>query len=402
MINKCCDIISEIELIKDDKELSFDERDRNIEELLEGYSSPIKEVLSIISSFGKCYSVPKVKREFLINCSSMCLESNELDAVFKHRIKVSLFDALYKNFDFCLAEELVKEISDSELNDYVIFYQLGEYYILTRRYDSALDCLNKALSSCLDDGFIVMIEKKIDECKKRSLGKENGGSSPYMPSDEVNRVKYCDFMNSIGIEVVMPRVRAKAPEKISIEDYPAVCEITAAGFKSFVAFDVETTGLDHSRDSIIELSAIRVVDGVVVEEKEFIFSEFVHPYKVKISKTVEELTGISNEMVHDSREIWEVFKDFAEWLGDDILLGYNCSTFDSKFMVRAGRLSNVVLTNKYFDAMKLARKKKALLSSENLKLVNVAESLGIINPQAHRALADAITTAKVYLALLEL
>ena len=396
------DVIKEIKLVKSDENLSIDAIDEKVSSLLGQYKYPLKEGLELVSCFGKCYYVPKAKREVLFDVYDLFLYGDFFDNGLMYKLKVALFDALYKNFDFCRAEELVDDIFNSELRDHVSLYQLGDYYILTRRYDKALECLESAITCCDDDSFILLIEKKIDECKRRSLGKENGGSSPYLPSLDEARIKYCDFLNGLGIEVVVPKKSVKAPEKISVEDYPVVEEITEAGFKSFVAFDVETTGFDHSRESIIELSAIRVVDGVVVEEKEFIFSELVHPYKAKISKTIEELTGISNEMVSDAREIWEVFKDFAEWLGDDILLGYNCSTFDSKFMVRAGRLSNIVLTNKYFDAMKLARSKKHLLSSENLKLVNVAESLGIINPQAHRALADAITTAKVYLALLEL
>ena len=132
------------------------------------------------------------------------------------------------------------------------------------------------------------------------------------------------------------------------------------------------------------------------------FQELVHPYKKSIPKVVENLTGISNEMVKDSKEIWEVFPEFVDFIGDNILVGYNCMTFDSKFLVRAGRLSNLIINNKYFDVMHMARKYKNIINSKNMTLVEVGKALDIENPQAHRALADAITTAKVYLKMKEM
>jgi len=107
-------------------------------------------------------------------------------------------------------------------------------------------------------------------------------------------------------------------------------------------------------------------------------------------------------MVFNSREVWKVFEDFAKFIGDNILVGYNCMTFDSKFLVRAGRLSNIKIYNKYFDVMKYAQTLKNKLNYKNKTLVNIGNILGIENPNAHRALSDAITTAKVYLKLLEL
>ena len=147
---------------------------------------------------------------------------------------------------------------------------------------------------------------------------------------------------------------------------------------------------------------IKVVNGEIVEKKDFIFQELVKPYKKKIPKNVEELTGITNKMVAECRNIWEVFPDFVKFIENNVLVGYNCMTFDSKFLVRAGRLSNLIINNQYFDVMHLVKKYKKSLDTENMTLVQVGKALGIENPQAHRALADAITTAKVYLKILEL
>ena len=56
---------------------------------------------------------------------------------------------------------------------------------------------------------------------------------------------------------------------------------------------------------------------------------------------------ISNEMVKNSRSIDEVFPDFVNFIGDNILVGYNCATFDSKFIRKAEEKCNLEINNKY-------------------------------------------------------
>lgn len=99
--------------------------------------------------------------------------------------------------------------------------------------------------------------------------------------------------------------------------------------------------------------------------------------------------------------MWEVTPDFMKFVGDNILVGFNCVMFDSKVLARAGRHSHIVIKNKYFDVMRYAGQFKKQLDLEGSKcsLEKVAEKLNIKNPNAHRALADAITTAQVFLKL---
>ena len=169
-------------------------------------------------------------------------------------------------------------------------------------------------------------------------------------------------------------------------------------FDSFVAYDVETSGLSTSYDYITEIGAIKVVDGVVVETEKFKFQELVHPYGKprKISEEVTEITGITNEMVADARSVQDVFNDFADFIGDLVLVGYNNKGFDSFFLRRAGRYAGRVICNKQFDLFPLAKRSTNL---SDAKLNTVANHFGIENPRAHRAFADAITTAKLYLAI---
>ena len=78
--------------------------------------------------------------------------------------------------------------------------------------------------------------------------------------------------------------------------------------------------------------------------------------------------------------------------------------FDSRFLVRAGRYSNIIMQNPQFDVMKYADgfRNKLGITDEKLSLEILSKKLGIENPEAHRALADSITTARVYLRLKEM
>ena len=172
-----------------------------------------------------------------------------------------------------------------------------------------------------------------------------------------------------------------------------------------MAFDIETTGRSSKTDSIIEIGAIKVVGDRIVESERFTFQELVQPldYK-KVSPEIEALTGITNAEAYAARPVWEVLPEFMNFVGDSVLLGFNCIIFDSRFMVRAGRYSNTIIENKYFDVMRFADsfKEKLGIDAKKASLQELADKLGIENPQAHRALADAITTAKVFLRLKEL
>ena len=95
--------------------------------------------------------------------------------------------------------------------------------------------------------------------------------------------------------------------------------------KNYVAFDLETTGLNAESDFIIEIGALKVIDGKVCER----FIEFVKP-PMSIPRHITEITGITNEMVSNAREIKDVVRDFVAFCEDFILVGHNIS-FDYKF-----------------------------------------------------------------------
>ena len=158
--------------------------------------------------------------------------------------------------------------------------------------------------------------------------------------------------------------------------------------KSYVCFDLETTGLDPLYNEIIEIGALKVRDGKVAER----FMEFIHPQE-EISPMITNLTGITNEMVANARPADTVISDFLEFCEDDVLIGHNVG-FDYSFM-KSGA-SNLGLTFEKFgiDTFKIAQRTLKSLPSKSLS--SLCEYYQIENKAAHRAYYDALARAMLY------
>ena len=100
---------------------------------------------------------------------------------------------------------------------------------------------------------------------------------------------------------------------------------------TYVVFDVETTGLSAVYDKIIELAAVKMKNGNIIDK----FERFANPHH-PLSATTIELTGITDDMVRNAPEIEEVIKDFNEFIGDSILVAHN-ATFDMGFLYEGYR-----------------------------------------------------------------
>ncbi len=199
------------------------------------------------------------------------------------------------------------------------------------------------------------------------------------------------------MEGIAESKRDFVPFPIPEEKYPAIPVITVPDFDTYVSFDVETTGFSPTKDSLIEIGAIRVVNGKIDASEKFIFSELVKPYDKRIPGIVEQITGITNEDVKDKRQMWDVTADFLDFVGDDVLLGYNSVKFDIKFITRAARYAGIIIRNPVFDVMKYAVQLRVSPKGKRVpSLADLCEYYEIKNPSAHRAYADAITTARVF------
>lgn len=157
----------------------------------------------------------------------------------------------------------------------------------------------------------------------------------------------------------------------SIIDFPS----------DYAVIDIETTGLDPRYCDIIELSAAKYASGEKIES----FSTLVKPSE-PIDDYITELTGITNEMLKNAPDISEGIRNFYNFIGDSVLVGYNVN-FDINFLYdKLLQLHSLTLSNPFIDVMRIAR--KALPGLKNHKQLTVAEYYGIPTADAHRAAAD--------------
>mgnify|MGYP004507461039 CR=1 FL=1 len=163
---------------------------------------------------------------------------------------------------------------------------------------------------------------------------------------------------------------------------------------SYVVIDIETTGLDPSRDKIIEIGAIKVVDGVEMDA----FSSLINP-DVAIDDFITNLTGITNEMLCNAPGLKSVLCDFSDFIEDSILVGHNIN-FDVNFLYdNFERCLSRPLTNNFVDTLRLSKWLFKSLSS--YKLGFLAKYFDIPIDGAHRSLADCRITKQVYEKIVE-
>lgn len=158
----------------------------------------------------------------------------------------------------------------------------------------------------------------------------------------------------------------------------------------YVVFDLETTGTSCIKDRVVEISAVKVVGGVVTDE----FSTLVNP-EMHISFWATEVNGITDEMVADAPTFDVALKDFLDFVGDMILVGHNIKYFDMKFICRdALEYFGKTIGNDYIDTLPIA--KMYLPEMEHHKLSDLAEHYGISSDGAHRALFDCHMNQQVF------
>jgi DNA polymerase-3 subunit alpha (Gram-positive type) len=153
----------------------------------------------------------------------------------------------------------------------------------------------------------------------------------------------------------------------------------------YVIFDVETTGLSAIYDKVIELSAVKMENGNVIDQ----FEEFIDP-GFPLSETTINLTSITDDMVRGSMSEKEVFTKFREFYEDAIIVGHNV-TFDIGFM-NTGYLRHGMdeIKNPIIDTLTLARFLHPTL--KGYRLNTLAKKFGVALEHHHRAIYDAETT----------
>lgn len=161
---------------------------------------------------------------------------------------------------------------------------------------------------------------------------------------------------------------------------------------SFVVFDFETTGLSVLYDRPTEIGAVKIVDGKITET----FSTLIDPRR-PIPPDVSAKTGITDDMVKGQPLFEDVVPDFYKFTYGCSLVCHNIA-FDFPFLLKGGNGIGYAFGDRAtFDTMAIAP--TALPGISRLSLDCVLDALGLTNDSAHRALSDAVATAKAFIAM---
>ena len=156
----------------------------------------------------------------------------------------------------------------------------------------------------------------------------------------------------------------------------------------FVVFDIETTGFSAVNDRIIEIGAVKVEGGRIVDR----YSTFVNPER-PIPFEIEKLTGIHDGMVEDAEVIEDVLPKFMEFCQDCIMVAHNAE-FDMSFIRENCRRQGIERKFTVVDTLAMAR--SMLPDLKNYKLDTVVEAVGGSLENHHRAVEDAESTADIF------
>ncbi|RYL92982.1 PolC-type DNA polymerase III [Sporolactobacillus sp. THM19-2] len=157
----------------------------------------------------------------------------------------------------------------------------------------------------------------------------------------------------------------------------------------YTVFDVETTGLSAVYDTIIELAAVKMKNGEVLDK----FDKFANPHH-PLPRKIIELTSITDEMLADAPDAGEIIKEFRAFAGDSILVAHN-ATFDMGFINNGyKKLGFEKAANPVIDTLELGR--FLYPTFKNHKLDTLCKAFHIELTHHHRAIYD--TEATAYLA----
>lgn len=164
------------------------------------------------------------------------------------------------------------------------------------------------------------------------------------------------------------------------------------GSLPWVVFDFETTGLKAGYHEIIEIGAIRYIDGKKCDQ----YHTLVNPTR-ELAYTITKITGINKKMLLDQPAISEVWHDFLQFIDGAVLVAHNAD-FDAAFMLATCEKLNYHVDYPIYCTLKMAR---TLLSLKKRSLDALATYYSLNFSARHRSIGDAEITAEVMTRILK-
>lgn len=200
-----------------------------------------------------------------------------------------------------------------------------------------------------------------------------------------------DFNDLIKIQVGPYKPDHEQSEKIirnkgkSLNEFP----------DNYSLLDLETTGLDPNYDNIIEVAILKVKNNEITNKYQSLIQPNSHyidddtKKPIYVDSYIEDLTGITSEMLEDAPKIKDVLPEIIEFIGDDIIFGHNVN-FDINFLYdEIESYSGQELNNDFFDLLKISRRALKELKHHRLKDLSTYFNYEY---KPHRAMSDCQAT----------
>ena len=365
---------------------------------------------------GKCVVCGKGNIFSLINAAGRCTDCEIAYRKEQRKLKAispeasSIYNSLVSLFS-----QIQEDITYEDKNTYSDVFPIIKNRIRTcERIQTLLeDCTYEASLAILLETKLVY-KNEIDKMRNRAFLDDFSLSIPISDNGLVNsfcqclqtnitfqlrRLKnlentytqYKTFNSALSsiehcpIEHFAPVERLEALDtEIKYSNITAKTNFEQLGY--FVAIDVETTGLKHIKDRIIEVSAIKFENWEPVK----CFCTLLNP-GINIPREITEHTGISTSMVETSPSFEEIVPGLSEFIGASNLVGHNLD-FDLRFLY-AGGYNFLASKRKYYDTLAISRNIIKQDYIDNYKLITLCDYFSIRdNTSAHRATSDCLAT----------
>ncbi len=306
-----------------------------------------------------------------------------------------------------------KEIYEEEFKSHI---KKGKNLIVKGfvRYDEYARELNIMANELCEIEAVKIIEEDNEEVKRVELHLHTNMSSMDGITDIKEYVKKAEQFGHTALAVTdhgvvqafpnaMNAVRGKdmkiiyGVEAYIIDDLEIVAKLSKNQSlnSEFVIFDLETTGLHNNTNTIIEIGAVKIKNGEVIDE----FNELINP-KCKLDEKIIELTKITDDMLLDKDVLNNVLPKFIKFIEGTVLVAHN-AMFDVGFLNRwTKELLDIDIENTIIDTVPLCQ--MLFKDLKNHKLNTITTHLGIPLTNHHRAVDDAMATSKVFLKCVEL
>lgn len=255
--------------------------------------------------------------------------------------------------------------------------------------------------SMKDDAFKTFVGEGTNIVVSGKISERNGALQIVTDSLWTADIDFSTVKTDMPSKKEAKKYKNIVPEKYVEEKQVAVTDIIDGEKepcdylrgKTFVVFDLETTGLDIAKCKIVQLGAYKIIDGKIVES----FRTLVNP-GCHIPEASTAIHGIADGDVASAPYIEEVIPDFYKFTRGATLVGHNLFGYDLPILNRDAKENGYIFDNPALDTLIIAKSQYSL-SAYNL--VYLAKHFNLNLTNAHNADFDAIATAKLFILLAE-